>query len=175
MIYKKNNLELSAITGSYPSEVECVFFKKNGTVATDRYKLVEISTPEGEVSGAMRGVEPFMVNGRELAKMPVSKDELLGVKHLNDRSVEFIRQDGTTITLDRQAGTYPDFETAFRQSAGNRTEITVDVDHLMDLLKMVKKVDTKVKLRIGKSDDPIMATAKGNGQTLRGLLMPIKE
>ena len=108
MLYNDINLSVAKIaskSNGLKPVLESVMFTKNFTVATDSYRLIEMSVPKNakasefpKVDGvsAMQGCSPFLVSAKMLKeKIKIPKKTSLpilgnvAVKHIHDNRVEF--------------------------------------------------------------------------------------
>ena len=176
MLFSKNNLLVAELAEKY-GPVGGVFFSKDKTVATNRVSLVEVSAikPDGEqIKGAMKGFKPFVVSGADVKNITTSKlFPYVGVKHADDKKIIFIDRDGNETTLARQQEKFPEYDMLFKNSG--KAEFTIDAGKLVQLLKIMEKVDNKIKIKVGKDTEPLILSCAGSGQTARALIMPIKE
>src|SRR3990167_9580767 len=103
MIYNSLNLEAAkfAAKENHRPELACIFFKDKATIATDGYKLVEISTPlatseEFIVNGKtpMAGCEPFLLPAGEVKAIKLKEKNGIiagvGIGHLDNDKAELL-------------------------------------------------------------------------------------
>lgn len=178
MLFSKTNLAIAELVDKFSfGATGSVFFTKDKTVATNRRTLLEISSiqPEGEqITGAMRGYEPFLINAKELKTISFGKEfPYIGVKHLDRKQVVMVDRAGQEFKLGRQDDKFPDYEYLIKNSG--KGEMVLDAELLMPLLKIMGKLDNKIKIKFGTDTEPVVLSCSGNGQTAKALIMPIKE
>ena len=87
MLYNKHNLAVAkfAAKESGREEIKSVLFKKDKSVATDSYRLLEVSVdssvkvedyPHTKGMPAMRGCEPFLASVRQVGEIKIKKSEI---------------------------------------------------------------------------------------------------
>jgi DNA polymerase III sliding clamp (beta) subunit (PCNA family) len=196
MLYNQNNLNVSKVASKSENrpEIAGVFFTKDKTVATDSFKLIEMSVPSDvkvedfpvmDGKSAMRGVQPFIVPAREVGKIkiPVNKNlpilNNIAIKHVDDKRVEFLQSDlgmASIISMHKVDGQYPDYAGIF--PAGEPVaEFQVNAGYLSELLDIMGKLDKNkiVKIKVYGGIKPIVFEAGNETQKARGMLMPIRE
>src|SRR3990167_5309599 len=193
MLYNQHNLAVAKIASKeeYKPEIAGVYFTKEKTVATDGYRLLEVSVPIGikpeefpvvEGKYAMRGCKPFIVPAKSLKgiKIPTSRSlpilQHVALSHVDDNRVEFMTTDlesGKVTTARRVAGQFPDYEKII-PTGKPVIELEINADYLTELLEVMGKMSKTVKLKIYGIEKPLVLEVKTNEQTARGLLMPYK-
>lgn len=187
-----------ASTSGLNPEIASVFFKKDKTVATDTFRLVEISVnstvnvkdfpklPDGKT--AMAGFKPFIVPreaAAEISKMKIGKNDSLpilsyvAVSKVQKESVEFIAtnlETGDTKTIRTIDGKFPDYEKLF--DAGNPiAEFEVNGKYMASICETLAKFNklNSVKIKFYGKEKAILLEAKNENQAGRAALMPIKD
>ena len=179
MLYNDINLSVAKIAskgnGLKPA-LESVMFTKNFTVATDSYRLIEISTPRSakvsefpKVDGvsAMQGCSPFLVNAKMLKeKVKIPKKIILpilghvAVKHIHDNRIEFYTTNGSNAdvqNVQRINDKFPDYEKIF-PTEKPLAEIEVSGELLAGVLEIMSKLDRaqRGKIKMYKKSQPII-------------------
>lgn len=197
MLYNSLNLEVVKIASKSEMKPELagVLFKNDRTVATDGFRLLEITTPTGvkpedfpvvDGAAAMRGCQPFIASAKSLKeiKIPKVKNGLpilqnVAIKYLDDKRVEFLTTDLETAkitTARRVEGKFPDYEQIFPQGAP-AAEVVINGELLAELLGIMAKlggITKSVKMKFYGKTKPVMLEA-GETQKARGMIMGIKE
>ena len=194
MLFNSINLSVAkmASASNIREELASVIFMKDRTVATDSFRLLEITTPKNlnvedfpKVDGAsaMRGFQPFMVSAKALkeikipkkAKMPVM--ESVAIKHVDNNRVEFLTTNGESAdikNIKRTNGQFPDYEKIF-PTEKPLAEVELNGMLLAELLEVMSKLDrmSKVKIKVFALNKPIVIEAKSEIQEARGMIMPM--
>lgn len=196
MLYNKINLEVSrfASTNESRPELTGVFFTKDKVVATDSFKLVEITTPRGlkvedypKVNGkaAMRGFKPFIVPAKELSKIKISSNKDLpmlnnmAVSYVDDKRVDFITTDLESVqvkSLRRIDGQYPDYERVFPKSKP-KAEVLINGDFLAEVAELLAKTNKlrSIRVKFYGENMPLVIESSGEEQTARAMVMPMRK
>jgi len=205
MLYNKHNLAVaklaSKVSGVRPV-LEGVFFTKDKTVATDSYRLLEISTPAQLVNSipadqplklddcpALKGFKPFIVNASYLEKnikllTNHQGSELAGalaVSHIFDNKVKMVYKPNQgasfeTRFIPRIVDSFPDYGKLFPTKPAV-AEITINGKMFAEMLEIVSKMAgeyTGVKIKFYGQFEPLVIEAETKNQRARGLMMPIK-
>lgn len=191
MIYNSLNLEAIkfASESNYKPELACVFFKRDATIATDGYILVEISTPAKlqsepfDVGGkqAMSGCEPFLLPAGELKsiKLKDKKGTMSGVAlaHLdNDKAELLIKNAGdeSIKIIRREQGKYPDYANLFPTGAPV-AEVMLNADYVAELAELCSKLKSRsgMTLKFYADNKPLVIEASNDEQYIKALVMPI--
>ena len=195
MLY--NNLNFEAVKFASSSdlrpELSGVFFKADKVVATDRFRLVEITTDKtADIKEMgkefMQGFKPFIIGAKqvkEMAKIVPNYKRLpqfnyAGISFADDKFVEFISHNlETNLTEKRRAskinGTFPDYEKLFE--TGNAiAEIEINGNYMAGILETLAKFnfDYKVKIKFYGENKPLIFEAGNASQKARAALMPFK-
>lgn len=197
MLYNKINLDVAKIAcknGFRPS-INGVYFTDKKTVATDSYRLLEITVPADcnaedypttDGMSAMRGCKPFIVPAGELKKIVIPKNkelpicENVAIKHIDDNRVEFLTTDITTantVSIGRIKEEFPNYEEIFPTSEPVDT-LVINAEYLIGLLEGLKKLggsNNKITIKTYGNDKPIVLEADNGNQKGRAMLMQIKE
>ena len=197
MLYNNNNLNITKIASKNENRPELtgVFFKSDKTVATDTFRLIEMSTPSNVKpedypklpSGktAMRGCKPFIVSAKELSKIKIPNNKTLpivnhlAIGHVDDQRVELLTTDLETEqvkSLRRIDGNFPDYEKLFPVDKPI-AEVELNADYLSELLNIMGKLNNlkSVKIKFHGPDKPLVLEASGPDQKARGMLMLLRK
>lgn len=192
MLYNKNNLSCAKIASkdSFKPELSSVFFTKEKTVATDSFRLLEVSVSSNvepvEFPDAMRGITPFLVDARGVSKIKIPKHKTLtaldyvAIKHIDKTGVTFLTVDDdlaqNTITARVIDGKFPDYGNLFPVGAP-KAEVTLNGKYLAELLEIMAGIGelNKVTIKLYGGEKPVALFAEGSNQKARGLIMPIRE
>lgn len=197
-LFNQNNLNVSKVAakneGAHP-ELTGVFVKPDKVVATDTFRLVEISTPANVKvddypkmpSGktAMRGFKPFIVSAKEFGKIKIPNSKSLpvlnhvAVSYADDKRVEFLTTDlmkEEVKGLTKIEGKFPDYEKIFPTDKPV-AELQVNANYLVEVLEVIGKLSrtATVKIKMYKNGQPMVLEAMGDNQEARGLLMPLRD
>lgn len=201
MLYNNLNWECQkfASKSELKPEIATVLFSKNKTVATDAFRLLEVTTdssvnvkdfprlPDGKT--AMMGFKPFMVPARavaELAKMRTGKNSNLpilsyvAVSSVKKDSVEFIATDleiGDTKVIRTIEGKFPDYEKLFNEAGNPVAEIKINGKLMAELLETMAKFNRigEVTIKFYGKNKALLFEAGNNNQKARAALMPLRE
>ena len=177
MQYNAHNLAVGKIVSkaSYGGEaIQSVFFTDKKTVATDRYRLIEVSvpaTPERS-EGEMAGCKPFLVKADNVAKLS-TKMHNITIEHLDDTTVTF-NSDGQQVKMATVNDQFPDYESIFPKQQPTM-KLRVNAKYLREILQVMEKMTTDVDILLYKEDLPIVLTTAEDGQEARAMLMPVKQ
>lgn len=198
MLYNKHNLAVARIAAREANgrkEITGVYFTRDKTAATDRFRLLEITAPAGlkpedfpqvQGSSAMRGVKPFIVDAKGLkaVKLPSKQASLpilntFAIKHLDDKRADFIVSDLETAqvhSVRRVEGEFPDYEKLF-PAEKPEMELTINGHIFAELLEIISELDNsrQVKIKLYGATRPVVLEVAGVSQKGRALIMPIKE
>lgn len=193
MLYNKHNLDVAKIAAKtgYRPELAGVLFTKDKTVATDSFRLLEVSVrsdvnvadfPQIQGVSAMRGCDPFIVNAKVLREIKIPKAstpiiENVAIKHLTAGGVEFFTTDlqGVDVkSAPRIEGKFPDYEQIIPKGAPV-AEMIVNGKLLGELLEIMAKLSPReeVKIKFYGSYKPLVLEAGNDTQKSRGLMMGI--
>ena len=166
-----------------------MFFTRDKTVATDTFRLVEISVPNNvKVSEfpaskkpVMQGVKPVIVGAEMLKKIKLRGDKntpitnVLAIGHADQERVEFRTHDGSAMVFNRIEGTFPDYEKIFPKKKP-RVEVSVNAEYLAGVIEQLGKLNSlnMVNIKIYDDGSPIVIEAKGNEQSGRAMVMPLR-
>lgn len=204
MLFNRNNLAVAKIASKSDvrPELAGVFFTKDKTVATDVYKLVEVTVPDGgdvltaenypKVEGktAMRSFKPFILPAKMVSAIKLPKDkiggvphqftELLAVSHVDDKIVKLLKTDLETAnetSIKKIEGTYPDYARVI-PTVVPVAEVTVNAEYLIDVLSVLAGIDERqfVTIKFYAEGQPVVMETKNgkNGQRGLGLVMPLR-
>lgn len=195
MLYNQHNLNVAKIAStSDRPELAAVFCTDKKTVASDGYRLLEMSTPSNavmeEFTGAgkkpMKGCEPFMISAKALSKVKIIRNktlpgtEYVGLGHLDDKRAELLTIDEDlnvqTHTINRVEGKYPDYQKIIPQGKPI-AEVQVNGEFLSSLLDIMSKLSVlkAVTIKIYDTNAPIVLEASNENQKALGILMPLRQ
>lgn len=195
MLYNKHNLAVAnfASKSEIRKEIACVFFTDKKTVATDSFRLVEVSTDTAlederfpEQAGnrkPMKGVKPFLVNAKQVKDLKLpnkgNNDEALalGVFHSDKVRVEVATSEGDSRNLRPVDGEFPDYEQIF-PTEEPAVKILVNGEYLAEVASMLAKMNAFGKVEIELSSNPhkpIVLRGRNDKktQTARAMVMPM--
>ena len=163
-MYTKLNIEVGKVASksSIKPELGCVAFYGDRTIATDSFRLLEVSA-KGEDSERLE--KPVLYNYNLL--------KALGIKKSDEFEEGRINHDGVQ-PVDAE---YPDIDHVFKSADGlEYQEIHVNGQYLKELLSVLEQLNSfkKVTLKIPTIPGRAMLIeAEGKEQRGRGLLMPM--
>ena len=164
--YNKNNLAVVTVAsknGTKP-ELKSVAFFNDRTVATDSFRLVEMSVDGGYTAKDLG--DPVLINRSNIDRVKLKKDDTIVLDDVKSGTVD---------------GTYPKYTELF-DAADKRdsVEFMINAGYLADVLKVLGKVSptNAVKVRVPKDStahSPIVIITKNpkTGQEARALVMPM--
>lgn len=200
MLYNEHNLSVAKIASKELTreELSGVYFTKDKSVATDSFRLLEVSVSKEQTAesfaklaklrgeSALLGMKPFIVPAKDVKEIKLPKDKSFtisnyaGVKHIDDKKVEFITattEAANIKSMRRIVGKFPDYENLF--PAGEpKAVVVVNGELLSELVEIMAKVGgaTKsVKVKFYGPEKQIVLEAGTDTQRARGLLMPVRE
>jgi DNA polymerase III sliding clamp (beta) subunit (PCNA family) len=156
-MYNKHNLEVYKFTSKsdIKQELNCVAFFGNKTVATDSYRLIEVSA-NGEAH------EPILVQRDYVQRLKLGNEELVNIDSFPDGRIK---------------GTFPDYETIIAREQ-KREEVTINVngkflgETLLQMAKLTKTGSVTLSVSGDAKGRPVIIMVDG-GQKARALVMPI--
>ena len=194
MLYNQNNLNVAkmASVSDIKLALASVLFTKEKTVATDSFRLLEITTPKNlnvedfpKVDGAsaMRGFQPFMVSAKALKEIKIPKKaklpimESVAIKHVDNNRVEFLTTNGESAdikNIKRTNGQFPDYERIF-PTEKPLAEVELNGELLAELLEVMSKLDVaqRVKIKVYAPNKPVVLEAGNDNQKGRGMVIPM--
>lgn len=160
-MYNKLNLSIGKVasTTSIKPEMKAIAFYGDRTVATDSYRLIEV-TAQGE-----KLEKPVLYNADLIKKVvKLKKDETI---KLEDLLIEPLSDDLT----------YPVVDEVLRNAEdGEYTEIKVNAEYLAEVLNVLKEFNAfkSVTLKVPTAPQkPIFITTENKDQKARAILMPL--
>lgn len=207
MLYNSHNLNVRKIVAgtSAPAELQSVFFTETKTVATDRYRLLEITVPkvdmdklsspdnggfttlDGATKHYMRGHKPFLISALALEGIKLKEDRhageagkhlsAIGVSHLDDKKVEMLMFNG----VGAEVKTLPRVNEKFPDyekiipTGKPLAEVVLNAKLLRELLAIMEKLGEQVKFQVFGEEQPVILTCSNGEQDARGIIMPIRE
>ena len=184
MIFNQHNLNVAkfASKGSSRPELQGIFITKDKTVATDSFRLLEVSTPKDkraeDYDGVMRGMKPVIVNAEYLKKNIKLKDDTIAIKHIDNNKIEVLQTiDGMVLPkfLPRIEGQFPEYGGIFPTSKP-MAEIKLNAQLLAELLEVMAKMNPtgEVKIKIHGENQPLVIEGGTENQLSRAMLMPFR-
>ena len=194
MLYNKNNLNVAKIAAKdgYKDELKAVMFTRKKTVATDGFRLLEVSVDTGanaaefpKVDGkaAMLGFSTFLASAKDTQRVKIPKNktglpilDYAAIKHVDDTHVEFLTTDVQTVSVmsaARMSGTFPEYEKIFPQGEPV-AEVIINAELLAELLEVMGQLKQTVKIKFYGKEKPLMLECGTASQRARGLIMPVK-
>lgn len=192
MLYNENNLLVAKMASKNDTrpELASVLFTKEKTVATDSFRLLEVTTPSDakieefpktDGKPAMRGFKPFMVPAQSLKEMK-NKGKLVAVKHVSEVFSELMTDESIT-RFPAVSGHFPDYEQIFPKGKPV-LEVSINPEMFGDILLTVAKMMKNNAGSYGASEirisfygelTPVVVEAGTKTQKIRGLIMPIRK
>jgi len=189
MIYNKNNLNVAKIVSKNKMRIEIsgVLFTKDKTVATDSFRLIEISTPKGlnyndfpfsKGEGIVsKGFEPFIADASDLKKIVIPKKGSLPILHttvigsVRSEAVNFTTSDiesTDNVIVRKIKGEYPKYEEIIPTGKPLVT-FTVNAEYLIGVLEVLGKLERghKVEMKFYGETKPMVLEA-GNEEIQKG-------
>lgn len=168
-MYNKNNIAVAKVASksSVRPELACVAFYGDRTVATDSYRLIEMSA-----SGKKRETPTLFYAKDLMTSMKVKKNEGYSV---DEESIPLK-------PLTENDHEYPSIDMLFDRVKGKEyVEVEVNAGYLAEICTILKELDTfgkvTLKLPVGSTYEPVILEAVNkdpkNVQTARALLMPM--
>lgn len=201
--YNKHNLAVKSFASKslVKPELNAVLFRKDRTVATDSFRLIEVTTPGTEYpefddtknTKAPRGDVLIPTHTLADVKMPAKVKTLPGcdqvtleVSSKNDKSVDIVGRNivdakTTRNTIQVVDGVFPEYEDILTSAEKKaRVEVKVNVRYLLDVARVIGAMKPDfgvVTMSIAKDTStfsPIIFTAEGGDkQKVRALIMPM--
>ena len=199
MLFNKLNFEVVkfCVNNESKPEISGVFFLPDKTVATDTFRLVEISTDAAvkvddfpilpNKKTAMKSFKPFIISRKavmEVAKMNPGNSKTLpilnytAVSFVDDKTVEFINTDletGDAKVCQKVDGKFPDYEMLFIKDAPV-AEVEVNGNYMAEILTTLAKFNLlqSVKIKFYGKDKPVLFETSNENQKARAALMPLR-
>lgn len=168
-MYNKLNLDVGKIASkvTFKSELASVAFYGDKTVATDSFRLLEVSSPEEFKLETDKLETPILLNAKKLKKMKVSKDDIYDIERIKTLS------ESTPIDSN-----FPKYEELMTPVLAREDDIKVKINGILlkELLEIASKTNkfSQVELSIPQVKGlPILITSEGKSQKVRGLIMPM--
>ena len=166
-MYNKNNIDiLKVCSKGIKPELRCVAFYGNRTVATDSFRLVEMSA-DGEAH------EPVMYSADLLKTVKLKKGETIDQEGIEARGLKPV------------AATYPEVDYVIKeQTQGDFVEVKLNGRYLAEVATLLSKLNVfeKVTLKVpvdggvARPGRAIIVEAQGkDDQRTRGIIMPINK
>lgn len=196
MLLNQNNLNVCKIASKSETRPELagVFITKDKTVATDSFRLIEMSTPSNikaedypKVQGktAMRGFKPFIISAKELSKIKIPKNkslpivENIAISHVDNTHVELMTTDLETADIKsfrKIDGTFPDYEKIFPKE-NPKAEVELNAEYLAEVCEVLSKINNlkSVKIKFYGDNMPLVLEAKNQDQASRAMIMPLRK
>ena len=176
-------------------ELAGVFITKDKVVATDGFRLVEVSVPKTanvaeypKTNGksAMQGVKPFIVPAKEFGKIKLPNNKNvpilnnLAISYADNQRVDFITTDLENVqvkTLKRIDAKYPDYEQIFPKGEV-KAEVSVNGEYLAEVCETLAELSNlkDIKIKFYGDNMPLVIEA-GNTeiQSARAMIMPLRK
>ena len=186
MIFNAINLSVAKIASKSNSsrpELKGILIKRDCTVATDSFRLLEVSTPKDkkpeDYKNAMRGMKPVIINAEYLKKNIKLKDDTIAIKHIDNNKIEVLQTvDGQVLPkfLPRIEGQFPEYEGIFPKEKP-KAEVKLNAQLLAELLEVMAKMNTtgEVKIKIYGEGQPLVIEGGSQNQPARAMLMGLKK
>lgn len=196
MLYNKNNLAVvkcSAQTKGLRPALESVLFTNNKTVATDSFKIVEVSTPEikdefPEIPNkkALKDLEkPILLKAEQVADVKFfKKNKTLPIldncilSSLDEKNYEITTTDlnkTNSVLVSKVDDNFPNYEPLFEDEKV-KAEITINGQFLAELLEVLNGVNKYSHITLKIKDTKIELQTEGeNNQKGRALLMAVRK
>ena len=196
-LYNQNNLAIAKIADKNKNrpEISGVLFEKNKTVATDSFRLIEMSTPKSlqvsdypEVTGrkAIEVSAPFIISAEVIKQLKIPKKspvdilKTAAVLSVDGKTAEFITTDLTSTAITPAPiteGQYPDYKKIYPEGAPV-AEVLINASYLSEVLDILGKLDevsARVRLKFYGKDKPLVLEASNSEQEARAMVMGIIE
>lgn len=165
-MYNKNNLRVAkcARESGLKPELASVLFTGLHTVATDAFRLIEMSVPQGEAH------EPVLLDAKQVEAIKVTdKDTIVVAENGNIKIAQ-----SEYSPEKRDAETFPKYEAIF-PTKDPVIKIAFNARYLSEMLAILKRVPKfeRVEMSLYGERDPIVIEAKGDEQSARAMLMPM--
>lgn len=196
-IYNQNNIDILKIAAKeeHRPAITGILFREDKTVATDAYRLIEVSTPKDtiddathELAGTLNAFKPFTANAQHLKTIRAKRDKALpvvgtiGIKTIDDDRVEIatvnkqLQIDVTT--AQRITEPYPDYEKIIPKGKPAAT-VTINAKYLAEIAALLSKIQGKgsqrITLKVYKDEyAPLVLEGTNENQPARALIMPIQ-
>ena len=195
MLYNQNCLNVAKIASKSEvrPELAGVFFTKDKVVATDSFKLLEMTTSKGykvedypdAKHPVMKGFKPFIIPAKELSKVKIPKNKSLpvlenvAVSYVDDKRVDLMTTDLETADIKsfrRIDAKYPDYEKVFPTGEA-KAEINISAEYLIRVLEVMGKVNNlgTIKIKFYSDQMPLVLEAKNDNQSARAMVMPLRK
>lgn len=195
MIYNKKNLEVSKVANKKDTRLtlSSVYFTPKATVATDAFRLIEVSVPKVNIShypndvDVVKDFEPFMVSAGALSKVkaPAPNKEFpvldnVVVTSVTDENVGLTTTDLEVVdtkTLKKVVGEeYPKYE-QIKPTGDPVAKIKISAKYLKEMANLLEGYDKQdtVDIEFFGNEKPIVMKASNDIQSAYGLIMPIRQ
>lgn len=170
-MYTALNLAIAKIANpkaANPS-VRGVWFYPDKTMATDSYRLIEVTAPEG-LEGEANVIEPVCLPAREVERIKANEHALIEIENKTATITTGANQTKLAI-LDASAILYDALFTNKEPAA----KIVLNAKYLKELCAILEKANdaNRITISVYSETEPIKLEAKG-AQNIRALLMPIR-
>lgn len=194
MLYNQLNLDVGKIASKseIKPEFACVYFTKQKTVATDSYRLLEVTVPEdcdaedfpNALTELPEDIPGFLVPAKNLATIKLPKNKKLqilnnlAIRSITKNTVELLTNNletANTTCINTVDGQYPDYEKIIPKDTP-LAEVTVNANLLAELLEVMAKTNElhEVTIKLYGKNKPILLEASNDSQNARGVFMPKK-
>src|SRR3990167_3970244 len=194
MLFNKNNLLVAKVASrgnGLKPVLESVFFTKDKTVATDSYKLIEMSVPadlkpecfvaNNPKRKPLQGFRPFFLPARAVAglKLPskgaLDEHNAMAILHRDEMKVEVALGSDEIRSIKPIIGEqFPDYERVF-PTGKPLAEVKISAEHLGAVLDIMGKlaVMSEVRIKIYGANRPVVVEAGNDKQKARAMVMPM--
>lgn len=148
-------------------ELACVHHTGKVAVATDAFRLVEMTASKAEASA------PILVNAKSLLKAKIKTNADIDNRGITADGVQY------PLVTSKNVKDYPEYKKLFMAKAKGYVEVKVNGEYLAEIAEILSKLDTfkAITLRIDKDNKyaAIGFSAEGKDHTARALLMPMNQ
>lgn len=201
--YNKHNLAVAkfANPAKIRPEMNSVLFTEKHTVATDSFRLMRVSTPEGDYP--MDNVKPIDTGDGILLPLDVvkaiklpkaekhiqgvdsmvitEKDESMSPASVSIKTVHLTDGVTDTVTANEVGGTFPKYESILKDAEKEQSvEVTLNAAYLAEMFAVISKMQSgskQVTLRVPLAKNkPILLRGKtAEEQDIEAIVMPMVE
>ena len=193
MLYNQHNLNVAKIASKSEMKpaLASVMFKKDRTVATDGFRLLEVTVPADvkpeefpavDGKSAMRGCEPFLVPAKSVREIKLLKNknlpmlENMAIKHIDGKHIEFMTTDLSASqikSVNRIDDKFPEYEQIF-PTGKPEAVLFVNAKLLGEMLSIMGELNEQITFKIYGSEKPAVMECGISNQKARALIMPIR-
>jgi hypothetical protein len=167
MYLSKHDQGISKFTiqkGINTHQMNSVLIHDKRLVATDSFRLVEVTNKEEDVEAAE---SPMLVPGALLKSVKLKTHDRLNVE-----PAMLAGPDGRIVGDIQQANQFPKYEQIFPERFAS--EVMLNADFLAEIAKFIGAYGANVKLSVPRErDKPVVLSAETKARSIRVMLMPI--